>query len=363
MKFALAGGGTGGHAYPAIAVAERLREASDAELVYYGTDRGPERGLAQAAGIEFHPLPASQLRGRSPWRVLSGLVNLLRGERRARARMRDDAPAALFATGGYATAPLGRAARRRGVPMLLYLPDVRPGWAVRFLQRYATTVACSVEQSLASLPAHKTVVTGYPVRRQFNEATRDEGAKRFGLDPTLHTLLVAGGSLGAHHINRVIASSLRLLLDRAQLIHICGRDEQSWLAREREALPDWQQQRYRLLAYTDEMAWAMAAADLAITRAGASVLGELPVMGLPAIVIPGDFSDQHANAAYLKERRAAMLLRTSEIGELAELAIQLLDDEPRREAMAESMRALARPDAATRLATMLRELAGEEAAA
>src|SRR5690606_32855766 len=104
---------------------------------------------------------------------------------------------------------------------------------------------------------------------------------------SLPTLLIAGGSLGAHQINRVIADSLRTLLERTQIIHIAGRDEEFWLTRERDRLPAWQQDRYHLHAYTEEMAYAMVAADLAVTRAGASTLGELPVTGLPAIVIPG----------------------------------------------------------------------------
>ena len=168
---------------------------------------------------------------------------------------------------------------------------------------------------------------------------------------------MAGGSLGAHHINRAIAGSLRALLDRAQLLHICGREEESWLSRERERLPDWQRERYRLVAYTEEMAQAMAVADLAVTRAGASVLGELPMSGLPAIVIPGDFSDQYANADYLVERGAAVTLEPQRIDDLSRTALELLEDEPRRSAMAEAMRSLARPDAAERLAMMLREMA------
>ena len=357
MKFALAGGGTGGHAYPAIAVAERLREAFDTELVYYGAERGPERALADQAGIPFHAIPASPLRGRSPLRMLGGGVNLLRGQRRARRWLEADAPAALFATGGYAAAPLGRAARARRVPLLLFLPDVRPGWAVRFMQRPATAVACSVDASLAFLPERKTEVTGYPVRRQFSEATREDGARHFDLDPRIITLLVAGGSLGAHQINRVISDALPSLLERAQLLHICGRDEEAWLRRAREQLPEWQRDRYRIVDYTEEMAWAMAAADLAITRAGASVLGELPMAGLPAIVIPGEFSDQHLNARYLSEQGAAVALHPRELDDLADTALRLLADEPRRASMAEAMRSLARPHAAERLATMLREMA------
>lgn len=361
MRFALSGGGTGGHVYPSIAVAERLREQADAELLYLGTEHGPERQIAEQANIAFHPIPASPVRGRTPWRVGKGVANLLRGSRAAGRVLADRPPDALFATGGYVAAPAGRAARRRRVPILLFLPDVRPGWAVRFLQRYAAIVACSVEESLAALPAGKSVVTGYPVRRQFTdqlkEATRAEAAARFALDPNIPTVLITGGSLGAHHINLVVARSLRRLLDRAQLIHVCGPTEEPWLRRERERLPEWQQERYQLLGYTDQMAGAMAVADVAVTRAGASVLGELPVSGLPAIVIPAGFSDQRANARFLETRGAALSLDPARLDDLEAMILHLLDDDGARAEMAEAMRRLARPQAAEELAKMLRELA------
>ncbi len=357
MKIGLAGGGTGGHAYPAIAVAEELRRSPDVELVYFGTERGPERAVAEEHDIPYRTVPASPLRSRSPLRLLRGTFDLLRGSAEAGHTLRHEAPGCIFATGGYAAAPLGRPSRSQHIPMLLFLPDVKPGWAVRYLQRYATTVACSVEASLRYLKVSKSVVTGYPVRRQFTEATRDEGIRRFGLDPGLLTLLVAGGSLGSHAINGVLAQALRGLLTRAQIIHIAGRDEELWLSKERERLPEWQQERYHLFAYTGEMAWAMAAADLAVTRAGASVLGELPATRLPAVVIPGDFSDQHLNAAYLVERGAAVALSMRQIDELEATVIKLLDNDLERRAMGRAMAELAQPDAAQTLARMVREMA------
>ncbi len=360
MKFGLAGGGTGGHAYPAIAVAEALRAgaaANNTEVVYYGTLNGPERRAAGDASIPYRVVPASQVRGRSPIRVTTGLWRLWRGTHIAAGLLREDRPDAVFATGGYAAAPIGRACRAEGIPLVVFLPDAYPGWAVRFLARYATKVACAVEAAVPHLPREKTVVTGYPVRHQFLEATREQGVLRFGLDPALPTVLVAGGSLGAHTINLSVAESLRALLDRAQLLHICGRDEEHWLAREREKLPEWLRARYHLIAYTDEMAYAMAASDLAVTRAGASTLGELPMAGLPAVVIPGEFSDQQYNADYLSDRGAAITLPHAEVERLGALVLELLDDGARREAMATAMRALARPDATERLATLLREVA------
>jgi UDP-N-acetylglucosamine--N-acetylmuramyl-(pentapeptide) pyrophosphoryl-undecaprenol N-acetylglucosamine transferase len=289
--------------------------------------------------------------------MLRGGLTLLRGRRTAVARLRSDRPAALFATGGYAAAPVGWAAPRARVPLLVFLPDVRPGWAVRFLARHATRIACSVEASLRWLPRAKAVITGYPVRSQFAEATRAGGITRFGLDPDLPTVLVTGGSLGAHRINAAIAAALPRLLERAQVLHVSGHDETAWLADERARLPDGLRARYHLHPYTEEMAWAMAAADIAITRAGASTLGELPAAGLPAIVVPGGFSDQEVNARYLADRGAAVVLANEDLSRLEAEVLRLLADADTRRAMAESMRALARPDAAGRLATLMEEIA------
>ena len=357
MKFVLAGGGTGGHAYPAVAVSERLRERGNVEFCYYGTPHGPERAVAEAEGFEYRPVRAAPVRSRSPWRIARGALQLALGYRESLRWLDRDLPSAVFVTGGYAAAPVGRAARRRGIPLLLFLPDVRPGWAVRALQRQATRIACTAAASLQFLPAEKAVVTGYPVRAQFFEADREEGARRFGLDPTVTTLLVTGGSQGAHGINLAIAGALQPLLDQAQVIHIAGRDEEAWLAHEREQLSFWHRQRYQLRAYTDEMAWAMAASDLAVTRAGASVLGELPAAKLPAIVIPGDFSDQQANANFLEEQGAAVALAGDEIDLLEGEVTRLIEDRETRAEMAEAMARLARPDAADQLADALLELA------
>jgi UDP-N-acetylglucosamine--N-acetylmuramyl-(pentapeptide) pyrophosphoryl-undecaprenol N-acetylglucosamine transferase len=353
--YALAGGGTGGHAYPSLTVGEQLR-ARGAGLVYYGSEHGPERALAEAAGIAYEPIPASQVRG-GPKRLILGGLNLLKGRQVALSRLRAQRPAALFATGGYAAAPVGWASARARVPLLVFLPDVRPGWAVRFLARNATRVACSVEASIRLLPEAKTVVTGYPVRGQFTTATRAEGIARFGLDASLPVLLVTGGSLGAHRINVAIASALPRLLPNVQVIHVSGREDAAWLTDESARLPDSLRPRYHLYAYTEEMAWAMAAADLIVTRAGASTLGELPIAGLPAIVVPAAFSDQQDNARYLADRGAALVVGNDELDRLEGELLRLINDAGRRDAMAQAMRGLARPDAASRLATLMEEIA------
>lgn len=363
MRVALAGGGTGGHVYPALAVAERLRASGDVDLVYYGTSRGLERHLVEAAGIPFRTVPAAQLRVRKPWLLARGLLRLWQGTREARRMLTQDRPSVLFATGGYAAAPIGRAAKQAGVPLIVFLPDAHPGWAVKFLARYATTIACAVDQAVDSFPAGRTVVTGYPLRGQFSTTTPEDGRRAFSLDASLPTVLVTGGSQGARAVNQAVADALPRWLAEAQVIHVCGPSHLAALEERRARLPEEQRARYHLFGYTEEMAPAMAASDLAVMRAGASTLGELAVTGLPAVLVPGTYSDQAVNAEYLAARGGAVHLPESRIDDLSTVVLDLLRDAPRREAMAEAMRALAKPDAAERLATLVRDVATRGAAA
>src|SRR3990170_2922891 len=190
-------------------------------------------------------------------------------------------PGAILATGGYVSVPVVLAGWLRGIPTLLYLPDVEPGLAVRFLSRVATKVAVTTSSPSPSLPPNKSVVTGYPVRPGFDQGDQAAAQQRFSLDPASKTLLVWGGSQGAHSINQEIARHLPRLLELCQVVHICGEGDASWLTDQRDLLVERLRDRYHLHPYLhDGVADLMAAADLAVSRAGASVLGEFTVAGL-----------------------------------------------------------------------------------
>ncbi len=359
---ALSGGGTAGHVYPCLAVASALREqlsshGEELALLYLGIRGRVDEQLLAGEGIEFAPVRASALRVRSPLRFAGGLVDLALGTWQARPLLRRFQPQAVFATGGYASAPVALAARSLGRPLLVYLPDVRPGWAVRMMARLATRVAVTVEGSLPYFPLRKALVTGYPARPDFATATRQEAQRRLGLEPATRTLLVSGGSLGARSINKAVADNLPSLLELCQIIHLSGAADFDWLKQRRDALPDELRSRHHLHAYLPEMPWAVAAADLALMRAGASTLGELPLAGLPAVLVPGAFSDQAENARFLSERGAALAFPDERVSEAVEAAKALLQDDEQLKAMSNAMRALARPDAADRIAGMLMEIA------
>ena len=169
MRIAFSGGGTGGHVYPALAVAaalaEELGNGERLEALYVGSASGAERELVERAGLPFRAVDAGAIRGRTPWGLVASLVKLARGQGQARQVITEFQPQAILTTGGYASVPLALAARRGDpVPLVVYLPDVRPGWGVRFMARLAQRVAVTTDRSLPYLPRHKVVTTGYPVR-------------------------------------------------------------------------------------------------------------------------------------------------------------------------------------------------------
>lgn len=362
----LSGGGTGGHVYPALAVAEALCEDAGAhELLYIGARGRMDEQIVRPTGLPFEAVRAAPLRTGSPAGALRNGVQLLVGAWQAWRLLGRFRPDAVFATGGYASVPVGIAAWLRRRPLVVYLPDVTPGWAVRLLARLATRIVTTTERSIAKLPAGKAQAAGYPVRAAFWSAGRAEARKRFGLPEDQPVLLVTGASQGARAINRAVAQQLEKLLGLCVVFHLTGRADEAELRARREALPDSLRGRYFVFGYLDGMADAMAAADLAVTRSGASVLGELPAAGLPAVLVPGVYEgghNQRDNARYLEEQGAAVVLENEQLDKLSEAVRELFADGTRRRSMADAARKLARPDAARTIARMLEDVAMRRAA-
>lgn len=361
MRILLTGGGTGGHVYPALSAAEALRQRAGApvELLFAGTVRGDVERLAAGAGIPFAAVRAAPVRGRTPWQLAAAAWQLALGTAEAWRLLGRFRPRAVLATGGYASVPVSVAARLRGVPLVLYLPDVHPGWAVRFLAKLARRIAVTSEGSLRSLPRRKACVTGYPVRPAFFAQDRCTARRQLGFPAELPLLLVTGATQGAQAINAAVFAALPALLPRCAVLHQTGEAGLAEAERQAVALPDKLRERYRPVAYLDEMPAAMAAADLAVMRAGASSLAEPPAAGLPAILVPGRFAGAHqrANAAFMAKRGAALMLEEELLPRLAETVLGLLDDPKRLCAMREAARALARPDAAQAIAALVLEAA------
>lgn len=361
MHIWIAGGGTGGHVYPGLAVLQALKATGPVEPLYLGRADSVEERLAGRAGVPFAAVSAGGLHGLAPWVAARNLFRLLRGFLTARRLGQRRRPQALFVTGGYASVPVALAAWALKVPILLYLPDIEPGQAVRFIARLAHRIAVTTEDSRAYLPADKVVVTGYPLRPEFVGLDRARARQALGLADKAPVLLVFGGSLGARSINQALAEGLEELLAEAQVVHVSGELDWGWVSERAERLPPDLRARYHPFPYLHgEMGAALAAADLAVCRAGASTLGELPYFGLPAILVPYPHAwrYQRVNAQWLVDRGAAVMLEDARLGEeLLPTVRALLRDPQRLAAMRAQARALARPDAAARVAAELRTMA------
>ena len=301
---------------------------------------------------------AGPLHGVNPLSAGLSLVKLGMGTMQSLVKLLQIRPRVILLTGGWANLPLALAARVLRIPIVIYLPDIEPGLAIKVLQPFARKVAITVAASAQYFPPGKTVVTGYPLQENRLSATRDKALERFKLDPTRRTLLVFGGSRGARNINIALGAHLKpLLSDGLQILHITG--ELDWQRAMREAGELKDHPNYQAFPYLhEEMGLAFAAADLALCRAGASTLAELPLFALPAILAPYPYAwrYQKVNADYLSERGAALRLNDEDMAaKLVDEILSLMRDDARLSEMRRRSRALANPNGAAALARLLIE--------
>lgn len=319
-----------------------------------------EADLVIRAGITFQSIPAAGVHGVGLRALPRNLIQLARGTLASRRILADFRPDALFFTGGYVAGPMAFAGRR--VPTLLYVPDIEPGLALKSLARYADRIALTAAESMKYFPSdERTVVTGYPLRADLDDWTQTRAAAHFGLSGDLPVLLIVGGSQGARSLNATILDNLSSLLEIAQIIHISGQLDWPTVEAAGQGLRGEFASRYHAMPYLHEMGAALAAADLVISRAGASVLGEFPAFGLPAVLVPYPHAwrYQKVNADYLAERGAAVILQDEILKDrLLPPVKDLLLNPAKREAMRAAMQSLAQPDAAAAVAGQLIELAG-----
>lgn len=363
MRLVITGGGTGGHVYPALAV---LHEAdAGTEVRWIGTQGGLEQPLVERAGIAYTGIAAGGIRGLAPLTVVNNIGRLMRGFVQAWQELRRFRPDVVLATGGYVTFPVGVAAWLQRTPMVMYLPDIEPGLAVKALAPFATKVAVTAEPATTHFSASKAVVTGCPVRPELQRAEHDISAarRRFDLPEDAFVLLVFGGSQGAHSLNQAVAKNLGELLECGHIIHIHGKSDEEQLRSLHAALTPAEQASYHLYEYLhDEMTDALIAADLVVARAGASTLGELPAAGTPAVLVPYPHSGAHqwANANFLVTEGAAEAVDDADIAAQLVPAVQELANDPTRlDNMRVAMRRLAQPEAARRIYGVLASLTKE----
>jgi UDP-N-acetylglucosamine--N-acetylmuramyl-(pentapeptide) pyrophosphoryl-undecaprenol N-acetylglucosamine transferase len=361
MRILIAAGGTGGHVYPALAVAASLRERHpEADFRWLGGHRGIEQVIVPQEGHRLDRLWLRSLRtvdlslatATDPLRLGASFPQALSIVARWR-------PSVLFTTGGYVAIPVLAAAAALRVPSVVWEGNVIAGRSVRATARLASVAAVSFAETCASLPG-RCLVTGTPIR-SFGYTDRPTARARLGLPQELPCLLVFGGSQAVRRLNRAVHEALPRLVEGVSVVHLTGEAAYAEALRRRESLPAERRDRYRPFPFLRrEMADALVAADLLVGRAGSSTLAEASAVGLPMVVVPYPHASAHqaANARRLADAGAARIVADEDFGADALLAAAaLLADESALGRMREAVREFARPGAAAAVAELVLSLA------
>jgi len=327
-----------------------------------GGQGGMEEDLVKRAGIPYRSVPAAGVHGVGLRALPGNLAKLTRGVFESRRILKDFKPDILFFTGGYVAAPMAVAGHN--LPIMLYVPDIEPGFALKFLGYFADVITVTASDSSRFFSHPQRIVhTGYPLRPGLLNWSREKAIAHFQLDSSLPTLLVTGGSKGARSINMAVLEHLAELLNMAQVLHLTGSLDFQAAQETAERLPAQKKTRYHVMPYLHEMGAALSAADLVLSRAGASVMGEYPFFGLPAILTPYPYAwrYQKVNADYLAQRNAAVILQDELLKDkLLPVIKDILSNEHKRDAMKLAMKNLSQPKAAADIASQLVKLAGEK---
>lgn len=356
MRVLIAGGGTAGHVFPALAVGRHLREQGHA-IRFAGTAAGQEARLVPAEGFDFVEVQASPFVRKVSLRAAAAPLVAMRSVGRCRPVV--ETADVVLGMGGYVSVPVALAALASRRPLVLHEQNAAPGLANRMLARPARTVALAFAEAARGLPRRaRTLVTGNPVREEIlgvwgdRERVAKEAAQELDLDPSLRTVVVFGGSQGALHLNRALVAAVPgLARDDVQLLLIAGHAHADAI---RAAIGDSPRVPVRVLPFLARMELAYAIATLVVSRAGATTIAEVAVCGVPSVLVPYPYATgrhQEANARALQRAGGARILLDDELdgGVLAERIVSLLEDPRALETMAEGARSWSRPAAAEAL--------------
>jgi UDP-N-acetylglucosamine--N-acetylmuramyl-(pentapeptide) pyrophosphoryl-undecaprenol N-acetylglucosamine transferase len=339
----IAGGGTGGHAIPALCVADELR-ARGTDVEFVGATSGIESYIVPRSGYRLHTLPLVGFSGGPSMRARAGFL-FLKALRRCRAVLREYRPGAVLGVGGYASAPAVLAANALGVPTFIHEQNSVPGRVNRFASRFTQGIFVTFPATAGRL--RNAVTVGMPTRKEFFGASREESLRRLGLEPPV--VLIFGGSGGALKLNLAAAEAFQGSTPYT-VVQISGKRDFGRLSTKNP--------RHRIVEYDDELWHSLTAADVVVMRAGAGSLFDAAAVGRAAILVPYPYATGHHqlyNARYFTEQYAAEILGDDEVTArtLRARVEDLLEDELRRKKLAENMRALATPEAASKVAERL----------
>ncbi|HLP93914.1 MAG TPA: undecaprenyldiphospho-muramoylpentapeptide beta-N-acetylglucosaminyltransferase [Saprospiraceae bacterium] len=355
LKIMITGGGTGGHIFPAIAIADAIKKLHpEATFLFVGATGKMEMERVPKAGYDIEGLPVAGFQRSMSLKNLSFPFKLLKSLWRARSIVKRFQPDVVIGTGGYASGPIMRAAQRSGIPTVIQEQNSYAGVTNKILGRRARKICVAYDHMEQFFPADRIVFTGNPVRSDILqlEGKREEGIRHYNLDPDKKTLVVIGGSLGARTLNNAMRDNVEFFEQNPdiQVIWQCGKFyEYEYTAMETAKLPNVQ-----CLAFIDRMDLLYATADVIVSRAGALSISELCLVGKPVILVPSpNVAEDHQtkNALALVEKGAARLVRDADAGEkLLQEVNLILESEALAFSLGESIRQMGRPNAAEAIA-------------
>lgn len=343
--------------YPALAVLQDQKSKSTvSEVLWVGGADGIERGLVEGAGVPFKGISAAGLHGVGLKKLPGNFFRLVRGFFQSIKLIRGFNPDVLFFTGGYVGSPVALAGLFR--KKVIFIPDIEPALTLSALAKVADKITVVADESRAYLPKKaNVVVTGYPTRAELMEYSKEAALKTFGLSAEVPTVFVFGGSKGARTINDALMNILPELTSHCQVLHVTGEKNYDEVTGRVSLMNESVRERYHGYPYLHEkMGAAFRAADLIVSRAGASTIGEFPLFGVPAILVPYPYAwrYQRVNAEYLVREKAAVLLKDEDMQALLySTIIEFINNPEKRSEMGRAMASLAKPNAAEAIADVL----------
>lgn len=359
MKILISGGGTGGHIFPALSIANAIkRRCPDAEILFVGAEGRMEMERVPAAGYKIIGLPVAGFDRRRLWRNFGVLLKLFKSRRRAAKIIRDFKPDAAVGVGGYASGPTLNMAQKRHIPTLIQEQNSYAGVTNKLLSKKADSICVAYENMERFFPADRIVMTGNPVRDAIVncQIDRREAKRQLGFDPDKPLVAAVGGSLGAKTINDSIAASMEAIEKAgASLLWQTGKYYADTCIPMAEGHKD-----VKATAFIDRMDLVYRAADLMVSRAGASTISEIQLLGIPAILIPSpNVAEDHQrkNAQALADRDAAvMILDINAVDKLPSTIAELLSDPKRLASIADNAKKMGLPQADERIVDQLMKI-------
>ncbi len=358
MKVIISGGGTGGHIFPAISIANALMERdASTEILFVGAEGKMEMEKVPAAGYKIVGLPVAGFQRRLTYKNLTFFFKLAASMLKARKVVKDFNPDVVVGVGGYASGPVLRVASNKNIPSIIQEQNSFPGVTNRILSKKVNKICVAYPEMERFFPVEKIVLTGNPVRQNLlKETDRVEAAKYFGLDPDKKVVFVTGGSLGARTINEGIQANYQKFIDEGvQLIWQTGKYYYDQIKSQVQESDD-----LKILAFVDKMEAAFTLADVVVSRAGASSISEMALLKKAAIYVPSpNVSEDHQtkNAMSLVKEDAALMVKDGEVKEkLVQEVVGLIKDEEKRSVLMQNVTKFAKPDAANEIVDELLKL-------